>query len=186
MPDIVPFWTPGESITCHAEAAVIGGRFVAISGPRVGGNIQISPATAAQGAFGVAARDRGIGEKALVFAKPGQIVPVRTGEALTANDEVEVGAAGVAMKLANGVAVGRACDDAGNGTDCPIRLYDGAGFESAFAQGAAIDDLAVTMPADAPATVDALRDDLVANALTDIEDKVNEIIAALEAANITA
>jgi len=50
---------------------------------------------------------------------------------------------------------------------------------------------AITDPADAPANADALRDDLVANAIPDIEaaldalgTKVNEIIDKLQAANL--
>lgn len=121
--DVVPFWTPGESLTCHVEAAVTGGRFVDISGPRVDGNPQISPAAPAGNAIGVAARDKGAGLKVMVFCAPGQIVPVRAGAALAAGQEVEVGAGGTAVPLAAGAAVGRAFDDAADATDCPIELY---------------------------------------------------------------
>lgn len=123
MPDTTPKWTPGESVTCHVEADVIGGRFVDISGPRVEGNIQVSPAGAAGNAFGVAARDKVAGVKVMVYCAPGQIVPVRAGEAIAAGEEIEVGAAGVAMVLAAGVAVARAVDDAANGADCLVKLY---------------------------------------------------------------
>ena len=51
----------------------------------------------------------------------------------------------------------------------------------------------ITDPADAPADADALRDDLVANAIPDIESaldalgtKINSILDALEGVGITA
>jgi hypothetical protein len=52
---------------------------------------------------------------------------------------------------------------------------------------------AITDPADAPADADALRDDLVANTIPDIETaldalgtKINSILTALEGVGITA
>jgi Uncharacterized conserved protein (DUF2190) len=131
MPDVVPFWTPGESLTCHAGTAVTGGRFVRNNGARVDGNVRVIAFTAnGQKAFGVAARDKGVGEKVMVFAKPGQIVPVRAGAALTAEQAVMGDATGQAIPYVAGAGVhiaGYAVDDAANGTDAPIQLMPGHG-----------------------------------------------------------
>lgn len=130
MPDVAPFWTPGESITCHAEAAVTGGRFVAISGPRVGGNPQVSPAGAGALIFGVAARDKGAGAKVMVYAKPGQIVPVRCAFAGAAGNKVMSDANGQAVLYVAGAGnhvAGELVDDVANGADGPVRLLPGDG-----------------------------------------------------------
>ena len=120
--DVTPYHFPGDSITCHAEAAVVGGRFVDVTGPRVDGNYQVSHATAAAKAIGVASRDKAIGEKVMVFGGPGTIIDVQAGAALTAGDRIQVGANGTAAVLAAGVEVGVAMDDIANGAHGPIRL----------------------------------------------------------------
>lgn len=125
MPDVVPDYTPGSDITCHFETACEGGRFVSISGPRVGGNIQVSRSGAAAAVFGVSARDRVIGDKGLVYASP-SIVPVEVGAgAITAGDAIASDAAGRAVVAAAGEQIaGYACDDAAAGpaTYVPVKL----------------------------------------------------------------
>lgn len=123
MPDVTPYWKPGSELTAHVEADVVGGRFVDISGPRVDGNPQVSPAAAAGNAFGVAARDKAAGNKVMLFKGPGAIVPVFAEAALAAGQEVQVGAAAGAVVLAAGRAVGRAVDDAAAGAFCPVEIY---------------------------------------------------------------
>jgi len=48
----------------------------------------------------------------------------------------------------------------------------------------AVADLSITMPSDSPADADALRDDLVSNALAEIETKINDLLAELREAEI--
>lgn len=122
--DVTPTHFPGDTVTCHAEAAVTGGRFVAITGPRVDGNYQVSHATAAGAKFGVAARDKGAGDKVMVIKRG--IVGVTAAAAITAGQEVEVGANGQAAVFAAGIKAGVACDDAALGELVLIDLYLGA------------------------------------------------------------
>lgn len=121
MPDIVPFEYDHDTFTCHVEAAVTGGRFVAISGPRTDECYLVSPATAAGDYLGVAARDKAAGQKVMVFARgAGHVVPVTAVGAITAGDELEVAAGGAVSTLAAGIKCGIALDDAANGADCRV------------------------------------------------------------------
>lgn len=194
----IPFYEPGQDVTGKADgAAVIGKRLVKINDDQNSdGTFPVIHAVAAGRAFGVADRDAADGKTLGIVRGPGRIVPIRAVAAIDAFEEVEVGAAGQVTPLANGVAIGYAVTAALINTDAKICLYDGSGAESAFAQGAAIAAPvldAVTAPADAPATADALRDDLVAGALADLESRtddlettINLLITRLEAANIIA
>lgn len=119
--DVTPYHLPGDTVTGHAEAAVIGGRFVAITGPRVGGNYQVSHAAAGARSVGVAARDTAAGAKVMLFGGPGTVVDVTAATALTAGNDVVVGADGQATTGA-GVIVGVAMDDVAAGAAGPIRL----------------------------------------------------------------
>lgn len=118
--ETIPYWQPGDTPTCHAKAAVTGKRFVAISGPRVGGNPQVSPAGAGVKVFGVAGRDAAAGTK--VIAHTEGIVPVTAGAALTAGQEVQSDATGQAIVLAAGKPAGSVVDDVALGADAPIQL----------------------------------------------------------------
>lgn len=124
--DVVPFHFPGDTVTCHAEAAVTGGRFVAPSGPRVDGNYQVSHATAGAPTLGVASRDKAAGEKVMVFTRG--IVGVTAAVALTAGQSVQSDAAGQATPLTDagaaapfGVA-GIVLEDAAAGAVAIIKL----------------------------------------------------------------
>lgn len=123
----VGVYEPGVDLTCHATAAVTGKRFVAITGNRVaadnGGNISVAHATAAGRAFGVSKYDAPSGGKVGVMRGNSRVTFVTAGAALTANQEVEVGAAGVAVPKSAGVAVGFAVTAAANGADAEISLY---------------------------------------------------------------
>lgn len=114
MPDCTPFWDEGDTLTCHAEVAVTGCRFVSISGPRVDGNPQVSPTAAGAEAFGVASRDKLAGEKVMVHRAATIVAPIEAGAVLAAGDKVEAGAGGVAIVLAAGKQLGVAMDD------CPL------------------------------------------------------------------
>ncbi|GAA2516712.1 capsid cement protein [Winogradskya humida] len=122
--ECIPFFEPGRRLNGHATAAVIGKRFVAISGNRQSdGTISVAPAAAASKAFAVAVQDAAIGEKPGLLRGPGFIVPVTAGAAIAAGAQVEVGTAGQAITLASGIAVGVAITAATSGTDAQIALY---------------------------------------------------------------
>lgn len=124
----IPYHEPGHRISARAKVAVTGKRFVDISDGihATDGTMQVSPASAGGPAFGVAGWDAGIGEAVTVLRQP-LIVPVTAGGQITAGEDVEVGADGKAVKLADGVAVGRAVSSATSGADCQVALYDGRG-----------------------------------------------------------
>lgn len=123
MADCVPFFLPGQAPTCHTSSAVVGQRFVRITGASVEGNTRVGAVVAAAGdTFGVAARDAGIGEKVTVY-KAGAIVPVEAAAAIAAGQEVETNNIGQAVVLAAGKARGKATDDIANGSTGPIELY---------------------------------------------------------------
>lgn len=128
----MPFYEPGQRVTCHAGAAVTGKRFVIItatrqSGPAVsdatnGGNYVVGPATAGVRAFGVAEHDAALNKKVNVITT-GAIVPVTAGGAIAAGAEVEVDAQGRAITLASGKAVGMACTTGVANADVEVKLY---------------------------------------------------------------
>lgn len=110
-----------KRVTGTATAALVGKTFVAIA---VGGrdqNPNLATAAAGKRAFGVAGWDVALGEKVTVFKRG--IVSVTAGAALSAGDEVEVGAAGKAIKLDTGTAVGQVLADAAIGADAAVDLY---------------------------------------------------------------
>lgn len=130
--ECIPYKKPGEDITAKAGAAITGKRFVLPSANRTGGgggglstaldNVYVvQHATAAGAALGVSAQTAASGS--LVGVICGGIVPVTAGGTIDAGDEVEVGAAGVAVTLASGKAVGICMTGATNGNDAEIYLY---------------------------------------------------------------
>lgn len=119
--EVTPYFNPGQNITGKVTtAAVVGKRFVKwVSGGR-NGQPNISPATAGADCAGVAGHDQVVGEFVHVLSQG--VVPVVAGAAITAGQQVEVGAAGVVIPLATGKPVGRAIADAANGADAAIQL----------------------------------------------------------------
>lgn len=122
MADCVPFFLPGQAMTCHANAAVVGQRFVSIAGPSVEGNFRVGPPAAAGQTLGVAAFDAAAGNKVGVYG-PGAVVPVEAAAAIAAGQQVEVNALGQVVPLAAGLARGKALDDVANGSTGPIQVY---------------------------------------------------------------
>lgn len=143
--ECIPFKTLADTVTAKASAAVTGKTFVAISGNRTGGGgggaegsttiavglstdgenlYQIKVCGAGVKAFGVAAWDAAITAEVKVYAVGhGNILPVTAGEALTAGWEVESDAAGKAVKLAAGKALGLVLTAAASGKDAEILVY---------------------------------------------------------------
>lgn len=116
MADCTPFWDEGDTLTCHASAAVIGCRFVSISGPRVDGNPAVAHTGAGADSFGVAARDKAIGEKVIVHRARTIVAPVEVGATpVVAAGLVMSDAVGRCVPYVAGTGVlplGRALDDA--------------------------------------------------------------------------
>lgn len=132
--ECIAYFDAGEDITCRAEAAVTGKRFIAVSDPQdgparmgldttaSGGLIVVSHCGAGDKPLGVSSYDAGINER--LYAIRGQkVVPVLAGDNITAGQEVESDANGKAIPLATGTPAGVAVDSASSGADCPIALY---------------------------------------------------------------
>jgi len=120
------------NVSFRAAGAVAGKTFVKPSADRTGGpglstdneNLYVfSTCPAGAKPAGVAKYDVANGEAGGVHGRPGMIVPVKAGAAIVAGVEVEVGAAGTAITLASGKAVGLAMSGAANGADAQIKLY---------------------------------------------------------------
>lgn len=123
-------------ITVRTTAAVVGKTFARTSGdiqsgPALttavlpstydGGNLQMATCGAGLKASGVFAYDAPSGAVVPIHRK-GAIVPVTAGAGITAGVQVEVGAAGSAITLASGIAVGVAHTTALTGADCYVEL----------------------------------------------------------------
>ena len=88
--DYVPKFIPGAAVTYTAEADVIGGRVVEVTGDRA-----VSHAGAASTkAVGVAARDSKAGDRVLVHHLNGQVHRLVTAGAVAAGDRVATAANG--------------------------------------------------------------------------------------------
>lgn len=124
MNDCIPFFRPGADLTGTPTAAVVGKRFVALSGNKqTDGTYSIAPAAAGGRVLGVAAWDGAIGSKVSVISGSGFIVPVTADGAIAAGAEVEVGTAGKAATKGTGVAVGVCMTAVADGADAEIQLY---------------------------------------------------------------
>lgn len=124
--ECIPLYDAGDDVPVHAEAAVTGCRFLAISDPQQGpvlaglsptsegSNIVVSHCGAGAKAFGVSSYDSPAGDK-LYAIRGNKLVPVLAGAAITAGQQVESDANGKAIPLNTGKANGMAVDDIANG-----------------------------------------------------------------------
>ncbi|NKU21735.1 DUF2190 family protein [Rhodococcus hoagii] len=121
--ECTPLFKPGRDVTVLTTTAVTGKTFVAVTGDPDTRTGLIKAGTAAAGArpFGVASRTAPNGTALLVLR--GGILPVTAGAAITAGQEVEVGASGRAIPLNTGKSVGTAVKGAANGADVLIALH---------------------------------------------------------------
>lgn len=127
-----PFYETSD-VTFTATAAVTGKTFIAPSANRESGpglsatpegsNYKMATCGAGDKPFGVARYDVAKDAKGGAIGTPGRIVPVTTGGAIAAGDEVEVGSAGKAIKLASGIAVGLCVSGAASGAEAEVKLY---------------------------------------------------------------
>lgn len=126
--EAISYYEPGTNLTAVATAPVTGRRFLAISGDRSttslsAGNVSVAPAAAAGRTCGVAAYNAATGELVGVLRGNSRVVPVDAGGAIAAFAEVEVGAAGVAVTKAAGVAVGYVITSAASNGIAQVSLY---------------------------------------------------------------
>lgn len=134
MPDAIPLYDDGDYLPCVASAAVIGRRFVAVSGNRsADGNLTVAHADASAGAkvLGVAQFDADPADAedghVTVAAGVNLIVPVTAAAALVAGDSVTSDATGQAVAVAGAAgtvqhAAGVVVDAAAAGADAFVRL----------------------------------------------------------------
>lgn len=118
-------YEPGADLTFQASAAVTGKRFLALTGNRetTDRNLVAAHATAAGRICGVSKYNVASGGKGGMMRGNSRVVFVTAAAAVTAFQEVEVGAAGQAVPRAAGVAVGYAVTGAASGGDAEISLY---------------------------------------------------------------
>ncbi len=121
--ECTPLFKPGNDITVLTTEAVTGKTFVRISGDPDARTGLFKGGAAAAGSrpFGVASRTTASGGQLLVYRAG--ILPVTAGAAITAGQEVEVGANGRAIPLNTGKSVGLAVQGAANGADALIALH---------------------------------------------------------------
>lgn len=125
-----PLFDPGDAHTCFARRAVIGKRFVTISGARSADLVQVAPAGdggtgQTPTVQGVAGRDVAASANVTVYREG--IVPITAGGTVAAGDPVTFDSVGRAVKATGttgaGVAKhGHAVDDATIGLDCFVAL----------------------------------------------------------------
>lgn len=116
MAELIARFKPGENVPAFCTAAVLAGRFVAVSGPKTArGDYSIAHAGAGVRPFGVAERDSGpttdpdtSWTRRVNVVRPGAIARVVCGAAVAAAAEVQSDANGQAITLAAGAAAGRA------------------------------------------------------------------------------
>lgn len=178
--EVTPFHDPGDTVTCRADGAVTGKRFVTITGPREDDLYVVGRSGAGARVFGVASRDTADGGNVMVF-RPGGVLPVTVGAAgLDAGDPVKSDAQGRAVVAGPGDNIaGFVLDDVDAAGDAMVSFYPGVLGTDADDDGApggpAVADIATANGSDA-ATTQAL-----ANAT---KAKVNELLAALRTAGV--
>ncbi len=127
--ELIPFKEHAGRLTCTPSAAVIGKRFVSISGDRrADGTYTVAPSAAGARALGVAAWDAGVGARVtVVTTDTGDIVPVTAGAALVAGASVVSDATGQAVAAAGAAgavvpALGVVMTGCAAGADAQIKL----------------------------------------------------------------
>lgn len=123
-------YEPGKDISGRATTAVIGKRFLKITGDRARGNLAVGHADAAGRVCGVSKYDAPAGDVVGVARGNSRVTFVTAAAPIAAFAQVEVGPAGQAITLVlatttttPGVAVGYAVTAAASGADAEISLY---------------------------------------------------------------
>lgn len=119
--EMVPYFDPGDNVTCYTSAAVVGKRFVSISGAKVNEHPRVAQSGAGVAAVGVACYDAAI--NTLVPVQTEGVVPVTAGAAITAGDPIKSDASGRAIPQGGtGIILGYAWDDNAGAGDVPVKL----------------------------------------------------------------
>lgn len=122
VPAAKTYLEPGQASTCRVGATpVTAKRFVKVGPGGVGNHPVVIHATAGGRIYGVAHFGGAVGAEISVLRQG--TFEVTAGANLTAGQEVEVGANGVAIVLASGSPVGVVTADTANGNGAPITLY---------------------------------------------------------------
>jgi hypothetical protein len=121
--DVIPFYSPGSDLTCHAAVAITGKRFVHIAGNRAAnGLIQVNH-QASHVALGVARYTAALGKPVPVITEQDTVVPVTLGASLAAGVSVTSDAQGRAIAAAAGAPAAGILVTAGvNGADGQVLL----------------------------------------------------------------
>lgn len=121
--DVVPFFTPADSLTGHCTVAVTGAHFVKITA-----NIQADgaysiglPTGSGDDCVGVVMRDGAIGDR-VPFMTEGVLPVVCGAVALTAGMMVQTNAIGEAIVLAAGQKLGRVMADCAIGAIAQVKM----------------------------------------------------------------
>jgi hypothetical protein len=136
--ECIPYYDDGDEIPVEAASGITGKTFCAISGRHAnyatgtginagldmdasGGNYLAATCGAGLAAAGVASYDAATGEKITLLRR--KILPVTCGATVTAGSQVECDAAGKAINLAAGKALGVALKGNTVGLDAEILVY---------------------------------------------------------------
>lgn len=109
----------GPPVTCHAAAALTGGRMCRVTAAPNGGNPVVNVPAAAGETFGVVAQDVASGGKVTVFTGRNKVW-IEAGATLAAGDSIETDASGRAIVLAAGIVQGEVLEGGASGTLCLI------------------------------------------------------------------
>ncbi|MGP9611112.1 DUF2190 domain-containing protein [Corynebacterium sp. AOP36-E1-14] len=117
-------YNDGSDITAEANAAVVGKTFAAVAGDMTAeGLLSVKPAATGNNTVGVVKYDADTGEKVGLARGSSRVITVTAGGAITAGDEVAVGAGGKAVKATEGaVAVGYSVNTVKAGADALVSL----------------------------------------------------------------
>jgi hypothetical protein len=123
--ECIPYYLPGSEITTHnASGATIEGKRLVVcsAAPGTDGNVRVARCGAGVRSDGVNKWDQVNGAKGAMHCDG--VVPVTSGAAVDAGDEVECDGSGRVIPLDAGVAVGRAWTTVGAASlDVKVHLY---------------------------------------------------------------
>lgn len=126
MGTVTPFLDKADTFTAYCEGAVVGGTFVAISGPRTNGLPTVG--TAGGGTSGLTTSVIGVAEfdaaaGATVTVRSVGVAEVVAGGTIAAGDKIAVDSAGKAVAVGAGVVFhGIAWDDIASAATGPVHL----------------------------------------------------------------
>lgn len=117
-------YNDGSDITAQATATVVGKTFATVAGDLTAeGLLTVKPAVTGGNTVGVVKYDADTGQKVGVARGSSRVITVTAGDAITAGDEVAVGADGKAVKATeDAVVVGYSFNTVDAGADALVSL----------------------------------------------------------------